>query len=209
MDQQKTSPERLQKIVASGILADVFEPDAQFDNREAVRQALKVASASGSLTGDGLQKKTVIEVDYAMTLEKMIAAGNYDWINGDFNTEQFSPVGEGRMEYDAKLFHFGHPIYSEAVLDNIKDADSTTVWEPAKIEHLLAFGSKYPDEQKEHPIVGLGSVTNSKLFGQRSVPYLYRRAVGRSLHLDWWSNCWHPFYHFLAIRKRPSPTSRV
>jgi len=209
MDQQKTSPERFQKIVASGILTDVFEPDAQLDNREGVRQALKVASALGQSNEGVLQKEIVIEVDYAMTLEQMIVAGNYDWINSDCNTEQFSPAGEGRMEYEAKLFHFDHSVYSETVVDKTKGADTSNAWEPGKIEHLLAFGAKYPDEQREHPIVGLGSVTNSKVFGRRSVPYLYRRTVGRSLHLDWWSNRWHPFYQFLAIRKRLSQVSRA
>ncbi len=205
MEQKGITLKRFERIYTSGLLADIFEPEADLDNRNGVRAALKL----GALAPRGDQNiataaGSAIVVDYSMTLEQLIAAGKFDWLNNDINSDQFPVKGEGKAEYETKLFQFDGNISSENAVIKIKEFDPANPWEPAKIEHLLAFGSKYPDEQRKHPILALGSVGNPTFFGKRNVPYLYRRVTGRSLHLDWWSNEWHPFYQFLAIRKKSS-----
>jgi hypothetical protein len=54
-------------------------------------------------------------------------------------------------------------------------------WKPARIEGLLAYGVKNPNEQRQYPIVGLGSFAG--VLGSRYVPYLYGRGAGRGLDL--------------------------
>ena len=75
----------------------------------------------------------------------------------------------------------------------------TILEEPAPIEALLAYAAKHPDEQRQYPIIGLGSVAG--VGGDRYVPYLRRHGARRYLLLSWWDDGWHDFYRFLAVRK--------
>ncbi|KKR48343.1 MAG: hypothetical protein UT86_C0007G0022, partial [Candidatus Magasanikbacteria bacterium GW2011_GWC2_40_17] len=71
---------------------------------------------------------------------------------------------------------------------------------PALYEELLAFGAKYPDEQRQFPIIALGSVWRG--FGGRlRVAYLSRGGSERSLSLYWFGGDWNGFCRFLAVRK--------
>ena len=73
---------------------------------------------------------------------------------------------------------------------------------PAKIEGLLAYGVKTPNEQRQYPIVGLGSF--AEVLGSRYVPYLCGRGAGRGLDLLWWDVVWYGHYRFLALRELSS-----
>ena len=192
--------ERFARLLASGLLADFFEPHANLDNRSGVRDAHRLGPLQPKARRE-TPSTAVIPVDHSLTLEQMIAAGNYDWRNEDISSNHFAVAGEGRSEYESKLFHFEGGISSPEAEKRIRTADVGHPWLPARIEHLLAFGAKHPEEQRKHPIVGLGSVGDPSFFGQCNVPYLYRRITGRSLHLDWWSTQWPSLYRFLAVRK--------
>ncbi|MEI6553201.1 MAG: hypothetical protein WCO09_01410, partial [bacterium] len=81
--------------------------------------------------------------------------------------------------------------------------DLENPWEPAKIENLLAYGAKNPEEQRKFPIVGLGSV--GEVGGYRYVPCLRRYVSRRDLGLGCWDGGWRDYYRFLAVRKiKPS-----
>jgi hypothetical protein len=140
-----------------------------------------------------------IEVDYSMSLNKMISAGNYDWKNDDITAARFPVKGEGKVEFEAKLFHFNRNISSEAAVTHIKDADPQNPWEPAKTEHTLAFGAKYPEVQREYPIIGLGSVAGVDF--ARGVLRLNRGGSERYLDLDRLGGDWLAGCRFLAVRK--------
>ncbi len=209
-EQKGVTPGRFQHVLASGILADVLEAGADLSNREEVRKALKLGLLPpGAPKAGNSPEEFKLVLDFSMTLEQMVAAGKYDWKNDDIIAQQFSVAGEGQIEYEAKLFNFERSVSSEDAEKGIRDAVPAGRWEPGKIEHLLAFGAAYPEEQRQNPIVCLGSVSNGKVFGQRQVPYLYRRVIGRSLHLDWYGNSWHPLYRFLGVRKMPPKTATI
>jgi hypothetical protein len=146
-----------------------------------------------------------IEVDYSMSLNKMISAGNYDWKNDDITVARFPVKGEGKVQFEAKLFHFNRNISSEAAVTHIKDADPQNPWEPAKTEHTLAFGAKYPQLQREYPIVGLGSVAGVR-FG-RGVLLLGGVGSDRDLGLSRWGGVWSGHFRFLAVRKVSQPSA--
>lgn len=137
----------------------------------------------------------LLTVDYNQSLEQMIAAGQYDWKNSDITAKRFPIKGEGAVEFEARYFHFNHSISSENVIQEMKKAS----WEPAAIEHLLAFGEKNPEEQRKFPIIGLGSVAG--VDGDRGVPCLYGLDAGRGLRLHWFDSAWSSDYRFLAVRK--------
>jgi len=190
MRQKGMTPDRFNRLLGSGIFADVCDAGACLDDRDSVRKALK-------LSVDPPEQLT-LSVDYNRSLEAMIAAGHYDWKNGDITAKRFPVVGKGVEQFETKLFHFDRSVSSEQVVEAIK-ADG---WEPSKIEHLLAFGEKYPEEQRKYPIIALGSEASVR--GYRYVPDLYRYGAGRFLDLYWRDVGWNGGYRFLAVRKLSS-----
>ncbi|MDO8510509.1 MAG: hypothetical protein Q7S15_02705 [bacterium] len=141
-----------------------------------------------------------LTIDYNRSLADMVKAGKYDWVNDDITAKRFPIEGKGTVELEAKLFHFNRDIpSSEEGVRLITEDDREHPWEPAKIEHLLAFGEKYPEEQCKYPIIALGSV--GEVGGYRCVPVLYRDGVGRGLSLHYWDGLWSASYRFLAVRK--------
>ena len=137
-----------------------------------------------------------ITVDYGLSLEQMIATGRYDWVNSDITSEHYPIVGTGTVALEGQLVHYGRNMSSEAVL---ADLDQKGL-RPATMAELLAFGAKYPELQRQFPIVELGSVWPYPL-GDRSVGYLARVGRGRRLRLVWFADDWGASYRFLAFRK--------
>ena len=70
------------------------------------------------------------------------------------------------------------------------------------LKALLAYGVKNPNEQRQYPIVGLGSFAG--VLDSRYVPYRYGRGAGRGLDLLWWDVVWYGHYRFLALRELSS-----
>lgn len=136
-----------------------------------------------------------ITVDYRQSLEKMVKSGHYDWTNNDINSKNF-PIQKGEtVEIETQLVHFDKNMGSDAV---IAELDKMGL-RPATIAELLVFGAKYPDKQKEFPIVALGSV--SMVHGDRGVACLDFSDGERDLSLHWFGIDWNAFYRFLAVRK--------
>jgi hypothetical protein len=152
------------------------------------------------MNADTIAEGRVISIDYSMSLEAMIAAGNYDWKNDNIAAEKFPVEGTGIGQFETKIFHFDRYLSSDDAVAAIKDEDRERPWEPAKIEHLLAFGAAHPDEQRKYPIIGLGSV--AEVYGLRLVPYLYEGGARRDLGLGWWDDDWDGDYRFLAVRQQ-------
>lgn len=190
MRQKGMTPERFNRLLSSGIFADICDRNACLDDRDSVRRALRLDGA--------LFENFVLSVDYNRSLEYMIAVGNYDWKNQDVTVKKFSIVGNGVERFEAKIFHFDRTTQSQDNVDAIKAGG----FEPGKIEHLLAFGEKYPEEQWEYSIIGLGSV--AEVGSYRMVPKLDMHHAGRRLGISWWDGVWLNFCRFLAVRKLSS-----
>ena len=192
LEQKGATPESVQRAIASGVLADVFDPMAKFDDRDAFRSALKL----GTLLPDTFR----LTVDYGQSLEAMIADGHYDWKNNDITAERFPITGDGIVEFEGRYFHFNRNISSENTIKEIEAADTANPWSAAKIEHVLSHGKTFPEEQRKFPIIGLGSV--AKVLGNRLVSYLGKGGSERYLDLLYrFDYVWSPGYRFLAVRK--------
>jgi hypothetical protein len=135
-------------------------------------------------------------LDYGQSPEQMIAGGRYDWKAGII-AAAFPISGAGVVEFDARYFHFNRDISSEKASEEMKK----TGWESAKIEHLLCFGEKYPNEQRNFPIVALGSV--AEVDGERRVPTIGMYCSDRDLNLHPFDVKWGAWgnVRFLAVRK--------
>ena len=143
-----------------------------------------------------------VSVDYSKSLQDMIATGHFDWVNENITPKRFPIKGTGVVELETKVFHFDRFISSKDAVAAIKADDTQNPWEPAPIEALLAYAAKHPDEQRQYPIVGLGSV--ARLHGDRCVPFLNHFGARRDLGLHWWVDVWFCGDRIIATRKPPS-----
>ncbi len=137
-----------------------------------------------------------IAVDYSMTLADMIKTGKYDQAYPDVTQEHFPVAGEGTIELKAELIHFGKTMNTVNVLKELDRRE----YRPATLQELLAFGAKYPEKQREFPIIALGSVWTYS-GGSRIVPCLDGDDSRRRLRLDWYGRDWSGSCRFLAFRK--------
>jgi hypothetical protein len=141
----------------------------------------------------------IIAVDYSQSLEAMIAAGKYDWVNDDITPQRFPVVGSGTRKFRTKLFHFDRFISSEdAVAAMAKEQ-----FMPANHVHGTAYGATFPKDQLKNPIVCLGSSAWMGRF--RRVVYLGRGGAGRGLDLGSWGGGWPDLWRFLGVQEVSEP----
>lgn len=129
-------------------------------------------------------------------LEEQINAGKYDRkYDNDITAKNFPTDKTGEVRLEAILVHFGKYRSNEEVLREINKLTLRV----GDLDELLAIGTNYPDKQREHPIVALGS--GVRLYGAHRVPCLHNLDGKRSLILDYGGNGWHGYYCFLAFPK--------
>lgn len=184
LEQRGSNPERFQLFLSSGILADLLEADPSAINRDDFRKYIGLPPLVLRFT-----------VDYSLTLEEMIALGQYDWKNDDITAGRFPVKGKGKKEVVGELVKYESTMSSEAVL---ADLDKNGL-RPATIEELLAFGAAFPELQRKFPIVALGSI--AEVDGGRGMACLGRGDSKRYLRLRWFDRGWFAHCRFLAVRK--------
>jgi hypothetical protein len=92
--------------------------------------------------------------------------------------------------------HYGEDLAT----DEVERRLATTGYRPATIEELTANGAKNPDEQRQFPIVALGSVFVGPGAGFCCSPCLYGDDAGRRLGLGDRDGGWSADYRFAAVR---------
>jgi hypothetical protein len=160
---------------------------------------MKTAIANQTNTISDLPTYT-IAVDYSRSLEEMIAAGQYDSVNGNITPDHFPIRGQGKQEVAVTLFNFNRDMESSDVV--IAEMDKAG-YRPAGIEELLALGESHPTLQREFPIIALGSCWQIPHDTISLVPELGLRGgiTDRYLNTVWLGNNWDDNYRFLAVRK--------
>ncbi|MCX6798155.1 MAG: hypothetical protein NTX66_03030 [Candidatus Falkowbacteria bacterium] len=189
-------------VLAKRMFAAIVAPKTKTTKNT---EAALLAEAAKLELRDG---EFVLIVNYARTLDEMIAAGNYDDKNGDINADHFPlPVelnGQA-IEVKAKLFHFNRLINRKNAIAEMDKAG----YRPATIAELLALGEAQPELQKQFPILALASVWQDG-DGDRSVAYLCADGGRRELELSWFGNVlgglgdFSGGCRFLAVRKELS-----
>lgn len=130
------------------------------------------------------------------TLAQMVGAGRYDWKNEDITSEYFPDIGE-LGDYELELVHVARDASTEEAIAEIRSRGL----EPAFIGMLLAFGERYPEIQRDFPVVALGSVCVLSR-GFRYSPCLDVRGRERRLRLGWFGLGWGGHCRFLAFRRK-------
>ena len=116
-------------------------------------------------------------VNYGLSLEEMIRAGKYDYVDPNITTDYFSVEGEGIKKVMLELICFNRRISSDDALSEFDKCKRR----PAIIEELLAFGAKYPELQGQSMTIALGSIICNHPRGF-NVPYI--SASGTKLHMS-------------------------
>jgi hypothetical protein len=137
-----------------------------------------------------------IVVNYDMPLANLIAAGRYDWKNGDINDQNFPISGSGTSETEIALFHFNKSMSTDVVLDELDKRG----FRAATLRELLALGADQPELQRQFPIIALGSIWRDPC-DNRGVAFLGRNGAERYLSLDWCEGDLGDFCRFAAVRK--------
>ncbi|MBO9714595.1 hypothetical protein [Sphingomonas sp.] len=138
---------------------------------------------------------SALSVPAGLAFEDRVARGDYGWRNPDL-TEQRFPVTDAQVgEKALEIFHFRRSLSSEDAIREIRAAG----FEPAETGDILAFGEAFPEAQRRHPVVGLGSVV--EIDGKLSVPVLWFDGEERTLDLIWYDGDWHRNYRFLGVRR--------
>lgn len=155
----------------------------------------KIADAIAEFVKQAKKIVYAISVDYAMSVEEMVRLGKCYWFNKDITTKNFPSKRVGKAEMEVELIHFDRSISSEEALREMEKMG----YRAAELHELLAFGAKYPNVQREFPIIALGSVW--RWHGRRYVACLRRDASRRDLGLDHFGNDWDDLCRFAAVRK--------
>jgi hypothetical protein len=143
-------------------------------------------------------RQYLVVTDYDLLVEDAIAAGHYDQKNSNtrITNRNFPSKRMGTRALEIILVKFKYAMSSEDVL---RELDKHGL-RPAELPELLAFGERYPDVQREFPVVALGSVWQYS-GGRCYVPYLSRHTGRRGLYLSWLGGEWFSLCRFAVVRK--------
>ena len=120
-------------------------------NGEALARVLREA-----LTPDGkpVSDTYIISVDYGENVEDGVEAGHYDWANSNITSEHFPTERKGTAKVEMKVIRFNRSVSTDEALCELDRMG----YRPVELHELPAFGEKYPEIQREFPILALGSV---------------------------------------------------
>jgi hypothetical protein len=145
IDQKKVPEDRLQKLLGSGLFADLLEAEPLMVDRDAFRNLLSLGPAEAVYR---------TYVNYKLRLEKAIKAGRYNDVFSEYRSPRtnffdYSEFGEPR-EIDIKLMAYDHPMSTIAARDDLHLKGFRLVVLP----ELLALGATYKALQWNRAIVG-------------------------------------------------------
>jgi hypothetical protein len=141
-----------------------------------------------------------IFVDYGRSVEDGVKAGRYGRVDFDITSRNFPTKRKGTAKIEVELIHFNRRISTDEALRKLDRMG----YRPAELRELLAFGEKYPEVQREFPVVALGSVWLARS-GSRRAPCLdwddsdHSSCLELSIvEFDW---TWTESCRFAAVRK--------
>lgn len=145
------------------------------------------------VSGDGVVYPVEI---MANSIAELVGRGNYEWYCRDINDRNFRVDPDHKAEIVLKNFPWmmtTKGVQGEMLKLGLR---------PATMCELLAFGAKYPDIQRQFPILALGSLWKSPT-GYNLVGCLRRLIGERRLCLQMADLHWDSHWRFAAVRNNP------
>ncbi len=191
-------------VSGAGLLTSIFsalveEVKKRGGNDESIHRLSRpegrelISKMAELIVGNPIIDGYPIEVG-STTIKDLVKQGRYDWSNSDVKDDHFNVDVPHQAEII--LRHFNKNMSTDAVLKALDEEGLR----PATMSELLALGIKYPDLQKQFPIIALGSVWQDR-DGDRYVGSLGFRDGQRKLFLYWFGNDWLVICRFAAVRK--------
>jgi hypothetical protein len=186
--QAAKADDKLRAFLDKGLLEDLFIADPTKVDRHQLRKVLGLSPLAFEAT-----------VDAALTLQQLIAAARFNWVNGVITpaTFQFSASGTTRFRFELiepEAMYTPSPVAAELV--------ASKGWKPATLEAGLAFAAEYPQEQLRMPIPLLGSL--GKVKGLSHLCLLGSDDGRRFLTTTSWSEGWQRPCAFLGMQEVPA-----
>jgi hypothetical protein len=153
-----------------------------------------LVSCSSPTQSTSQQTQFSATVDYDQSLVASIAAGKYNKISPSI--EGFPAEAGGQVNVVFKLVRFNFRISTMSAIAGI---DSQGL-RPATLKELLAFGAKYPEEQRIRPIIELGTGGPCR-YCPPEAAFLNGNAEMRGLDNLCMDNSWDTCFCFLAVPK--------
>ena len=137
-------------------------------------------------------------LDGSQRASELVAQGKYDVANIWFTDERFPIEKHAPLTRRIEFIELDHDSTSEEALTELKRRGL----ERPTYEEALAFGAKYPEEQKRrHVIVFLHKPVLGGPNGPRFVLALRGNACRRYLVLRLYDGRWSRHYVFAGVRK--------
>lgn len=191
-----TPSEQIQKLYNSGLLADLLDANVDKVNRDEFRKVLGlVALEPRAVANAATYPSYTVPVDYNLSLPDMITAGHYDDVNDNITPERFPIQGSGKRQVTIALVHPGKEVESQPLIDEM----DALGYRPATNAELLALGARYPELQREIPVIALGSLAEVR--AHRRVMYLDNWDGKRKLNLHWFAGRWYEVCRFAFVKK--------
>lgn len=108
-----------------------------------------------------------VTINYSMTLEEMIEAGRYQWVNPYITESNFPIVRQGFEVTKIFVLKFDREMKADEVFARL----DALGFKAADLPQLLALGKTYPELQRLFWIVAPGSLWQNKI-GYTFVPAL-------------------------------------
>jgi hypothetical protein len=145
-----------------------------------------------------------ITIGDGRSTEELVDAGDYAYAHSCVTSENFPARHfDARRTREIVLLEFDHDVTSE---EAIAEAVQLSLERPMD-EDALYFGIKYPDVQRERPVVFLHDPWFG-FFGRRDVLCLWSNAGRRELGLEGFDDRWSRNYRFGFVRRHdgaPTP----
>jgi hypothetical protein len=101
----------------------------------------------------------VVTVDRSMTLDQMLAAGDYREVPS-LDPHEFPIPPGGRGDVRLHMLH----LFEETTYEEVLATLARRKEKPARPEELLALGARYPEAQRRNVILALGAINGDPLF---------------------------------------------
>ena len=173
----------------------VGQMEACINRMGGMQKFLDFIGGKGEVVWQTIANLYSVIVYYDQSLAEMISAGKYDWKNSEITEKSFPSKIRGQETLNLEMVHFNRNISSDSAVEEMYKMGLR----PATLRELLSFGAKYPEIQREFPVVALGD--SCRLGGDRHIACLGGDGSDRNLFLHWWHGAWDGNYRFLAVRK--------
>ena len=139
-----------------GVIYDLLEKSSGEARQEWLEELKKFLRKENCWTSFNQSKKTKFPIfaDYAKSIEELVLLGKYDSVGVGLTTKNFPTKRTGKAKMKVEFVPFDRSTFSLGAIEKIDKMGYRTL----EVCELLTLGAKYPDIQREFPILALSPI---------------------------------------------------